>query len=162
MFCGTSSETTTSVRANANTASLNASSRLTGWDRAGIRADSTITGAILRRVTRFLVFTLALFSAAMPAVQQPASGQKTTILRPARVFDGDRLQDNWQVVVRGQRIDAAGPVGAAGPTDAAVVDLPGLTLMPGLIDAHSHVLLHAYNEASWNDQVLLEAEALRV
>ncbi len=44
---------------------------------------------------------------------------------------------------------------------AEKVDLNGLTLMPGLIDAHSHVLLHPYNETGWNDQVLKETWAER-
>ncbi|MDH4074233.1 MAG: amidohydrolase family protein, partial [Gammaproteobacteria bacterium] len=56
--------------------------------------------------------------------------------------------------------------GAAGGFDAAeagrVVDLGGTTLLPGLIEGHSHVLLHPYNETSWNDQVLVESEAERV
>ena len=43
-----------------------------------------------------------------------------------------------------------------------MIELPGATLLPGLIDAHTHVLLHPYNEAVWNDQVLKEALALRV
>jgi imidazolonepropionase-like amidohydrolase len=46
--------------------------------------------------------------------------------------------------------------------DAHVIDLPGTTLLPGLIDAHTHVLLHPYDEALWDDQVLKEALALRV
>jgi imidazolonepropionase-like amidohydrolase len=33
--------------------------------------------------------------------------------------------------------------------------------MPGLIEGHSHVLLHPYNETSWNDQVLREPLGLR-
>ena len=36
-----------------------------------------------------------------------------------------------------------------------------MTLLPGLIEAHTHVLLHAYNETTWNDQVLKESEAYR-
>src|SRR5207245_89048 len=42
------------------------------------------------------------------------------------------------------------------------IDLPGTTLMPGLVEGHSHVLLHAYNETSWTDQVSREGLALRV
>ena len=58
----------------------------------------------------------------------------------------------------GQRIEAAGPASSiTAPAGADTIDLPGATLMPGLIEAHSHVLLHAYNETSWNDQVLKEA-----
>jgi imidazolonepropionase-like amidohydrolase/photosystem II stability/assembly factor-like uncharacterized protein len=87
----------------------------------------------------------------------------TYLLRPARVFDGEAVHEGWAVLVRGQRIEAAGPAaGIALPSGAEAIDLPAATLLPGLIDAHSHVLLHAYNEAPWNDQVLLEAESLRV
>jgi imidazolonepropionase-like amidohydrolase len=89
----------------------------------------------------------------------------TYILKPARIFDGDtaQLRDNWAVRVRGERIDAVGPaseLSAAG--EITTLELPGMTLMPGLIEAHSHVLLHPYNETSWDDQVLHEAQALRV
>ena len=45
---------------------------------------------------------------------------------------------------------------------ARIVDLPGLTLIPGMIEAHGHVLLHPYNEAPWEDQVLRESASLRV
>ena len=83
-----------------------------------------------------------------------------TILRPARVFDGDTMHEGWVVRVRGERIDTVGPPSSvAGP--GAVIDLPGQTLIPGLIEGHSHVLLHAYNETSWNDQVLKEPLGLR-
>ena len=85
------------------------------------------------------------------------------MLKPARVFDGEAMHDGWTVVVRGQRIEAAGPASATtAPAGAETIDLPDTTLMPGLIEAHSHVLLHAYNETPWNDQVLKEAESLRV
>jgi imidazolonepropionase-like amidohydrolase len=67
------------------------------------------------------------------------------------------------VVVRGQRIVAAGPPDQAKvPDNARVIDLPGATLLPGLIEAHSHLFLHPYNEAPWDDQVLKEPLALRV
>jgi imidazolonepropionase-like amidohydrolase len=86
-------------------------------------------------------------------------------LRPAQVWDGVALQahEGWVVVVRGERIEAAGPAGEVQtPTDGRIIELPGMTLLPGLIDAHTHVLLHPYNEALWDDQVLKEPLALRV
>jgi imidazolonepropionase-like amidohydrolase len=43
-----------------------------------------------------------------------------------------------------------------------VIEAPGATLMPGLIEAHSHALLHPYNETPWNDQVAREHLSLRV
>ena len=93
-------------------------------------------------------------------VGEPAT-ERVTILRPARVFDGDNMHEGWVVRVRGRRIDAAGPAAALAVPGAASIDLPGLTLLPGLIEGHSHVLLHPYNETSWNDQVLREPLALR-
>jgi imidazolonepropionase-like amidohydrolase len=90
---------------------------------------------------------------------QPAS----IVLQPDRVFDGERSQQGWVVVVRGDRIEAAGPAASTtAPAGARTIALPGTTLLPGLIEGHSHLLLHPYNETSWNDQVLREALALRV
>ncbi|MGD0992197.1 MAG: amidohydrolase family protein [Gemmatimonadales bacterium] len=94
-------------------------------------------------------------------VQPPAS----VVLVPARVFDGTtlQLQSGWEVVVTGDRIVAAGPAGSVTrPAGARVIQLRGLTLMPGMIEGHSHLLLHPYNETSWDDQVLKEPLALRI
>jgi imidazolonepropionase-like amidohydrolase len=85
------------------------------------------------------------------------------VLEPSRVFDGESLHSGWRVVVRGERIEAAGPAsGVPAPPGAERLELQDATLLPGLIEAHSHVLLHAYDEASWNDQVLKEPRSLRV
>jgi imidazolonepropionase-like amidohydrolase len=87
------------------------------------------------------------------------------LLRPARVFDGvgPGVREGVVVLVRGERIEAVGPPAQVGvPRDAQVIDLPGLTLLPGLIDAHSHVLLHPYNETPWDEQVLRESLGERV
>jgi imidazolonepropionase-like amidohydrolase len=81
------------------------------------------------------------------------------------VWDGvdNQPHDGWAVLVRGDKIEAVGPRGQLTvPGDATTIDLPGTTLMPGLIEAHSHLLLHPYNETPWDDQVLHEALALRV
>src|ERR1041384_1934060 len=69
------------------------------------------------------------------------------LLKPAHIFDGEsaQLHDNWGVLVRGEKIEAVGSASdVKAPADAKVIDLPGLTLMPGLIEAHSHILLHPY------------------
>ena len=85
------------------------------------------------------------------------------VLKPARVFDGVAMHDDWIVVVRGKKIEAAGPADkTAIPKGAGVIDLPKTTLLPGLIDAHTHLLLHPYKEASWDDQVLKQPLSLRV
>src|SRR5215207_7997423 len=92
----------------------------------------------------------------------PAGDAALTVLRPARVFDGDTMHEGWAVRVRGDRIEAAGPAAGVGAAGATNVDLPGTTLMPGMVEGHSHVLLHPYNETSWNDQVLHESLGLRI
>jgi imidazolonepropionase-like amidohydrolase len=95
---------------------------------------------------------------------QQGSSDGPVVLRPARVFDGSgETHEGWVVVVRGAKIEAAGPsADVKVPDGARAIDLPKMTLLPGLIDAHTHVLLHPYNETSWDDQVLKEALALRV
>jgi imidazolonepropionase-like amidohydrolase len=88
-----------------------------------------------------------------------------TLLVPDRVWNAvdDAPHDGWAVLVRGDRIEAVGPRAQVNaPADAKTINLPGTTLLPGLIEGHSHLLLHPYNETSWNDQVLHEPLALRV
>jgi imidazolonepropionase-like amidohydrolase len=90
-----------------------------------------------------------------------AFAQDVIVLKPARVFDGDISHDAWAVRVRGNRIESAGPAASIDAANAKVIDLPGATLLPGLVEGHSHILLHPYNETPWNDQVLHEGLALR-
>src|SRR5881296_242781 len=114
-----------------------------------------------QKAPKIFLCLLCLFVATVAQTPAPPS----YVLRPARVFDGEsaQLHDGWVVVVRGEKIDAAGPATTVRiPAGARSIDLPGLTLMPGLIDAHSHVLLHPYSETSWNDQVAHEPLALRI
>ena len=107
-------------------------------------------------LARGIRFLLALLPAAALA---QATG--VLVLKPSRVFDGEMTHENWAVRVRGDRIEAAGPTGTVDATNAKVVDLHGATLMPGLVEGHSHILLHPYNEATWDDQVAREGLALR-
>lgn len=101
---------------------------------------------------------LALLAATAAAPAEPAA-QTPILLRPARVFDGATMHAGWRVLVKGDRIVAAGSdLAAAG---AREIDLPDATLLPGLIEGHSHLFLHPYNETSWDDQVLHESVALR-
>ncbi len=85
-----------------------------------------------------------------------------TLLRPDRVFDGKTVHDNWVVLVKGTTIAFAGKEGDLKPLSYTTeINLTGMTLMPGLIEGHSHLLLHPYNETSWNDQVLKESPVER-
>ena len=91
-----------------------------------------------------------------------ANAQDTLILlKPARVFDGNIMHPNWQVLVQKDRIVAVGE-NLKTNQPIKIIDLPNTTLLPGLIEGHSHLLLHPYNETTWNDQVLQESRAERI
>lgn len=107
---------------------------------------------------RFTIFASALLATTGASAAAPAP--RSVLLHPAAVFDGETLHPGWSVLVTGDRIAAAGPQIAA-PAGAETIELPGETLIPGLIDAHVHLFLHPYNETSWDDQVLKEPLALR-
>ena len=100
----------------------------------------------------------------VPAQGAPPAPARVLVLEPDAVFDGttEAPHRGWVVVVRGDRIAAAGPRAAVTvPAGAERIALPGTTLLPGLSDLHSHVLLHPYDETPWNDQVLRESLSLR-
>jgi imidazolonepropionase-like amidohydrolase len=108
----------------------------------------------LLRTSALMAVTLALM--APPSV---LVAQVETLLRPDRVFDGRESHQGWAVRVRDGLIVEVGP--GLSSDGARVLKLPGTTLLPGLIEGHSHVLLHPYNETSWTDQVLQESLAER-
>lgn len=97
--------------------------------------------------------------------QQATPDSAAALLVPARVFDASAgtTHEGWVVLVRGARITAVGPrATVAAPPGTREIILSGMTLLPGLIDAHSHLFLHPYAETPWADQVLKEPLALRV
>lgn len=106
---------------------------------------------------RAMVAMLCITVLAAATAAQPAQ-----LLKPDAVFDGINpvLHRGWSVLVVGNRIEAAGP-NLAVAAGTVVIDLPGTTLMPGMIEGHSHLFLHPYDETSWDDQVLRESVALR-
>jgi imidazolonepropionase-like amidohydrolase len=106
---------------------------------------------------------LAVAAACSFSISLVAQSAPNLVLQPDRVFDGEAMHAGWTVIVRGDRIEAAGPAASTpAPAGARTIALPGTTLLPGLIEGHSHLLLHPYNETTWNDQVLREPLALRV
>ena len=124
-----------------------------------------VPGRRRRLVPLVLLAGLGWAAAAAPAAPPAAPGaEPSVLLRPARVFDGagEQVHEGWVVVVTGREIAAVGPAERVTvPPGARTIDLPGGTLLPGLIDAHSHVFLHPYDEALWDDQVLKEPLAYR-
>ena len=105
-----------------------------------------------KRVTKTLLL-LTLGAAVLPAL-----AQSSILVTPERLWTGQGgAQRGWSVLVSQGKITALGPTAQlAVPSDAERIALPGKTLIPGLIDLHSHVLLHPYNETSWDDQVMKE------
>src|SRR5882757_3844235 len=108
------------------------------------------------------ILSILAMIAFLPLLVQAQSQPRDTfyLLKPARVFDGEQLHEGWQVLVKNDRIAAAGPAIAA-PAGCTTIILGGCTLLPGLIEGHSHLFLHPYNETTWNDQVLKESRAER-
>jgi len=111
-------------------------------------------------VRAFSTLLLAIATAAAGAADtSQAATDQAILLRPERVWtgDGDAAHAGWVVLVRNGAIAAVGPrEKVEAPADARQIDLPGATLVPGLIDLHAHLFLHPYNETLWNDQVLKE------
>jgi len=100
----------------------------------------------------FLVHVIVSFS-------QPPD--KYILLKPDRVFDGESMQTGWVVLVKNNKIEQAGAMMFKLPAGTEIIELKGMTLLPGLIEGHSHLFLHPYNETSWDDQVLKESRAER-
>ncbi|WP_243040011.1 metal-dependent hydrolase family protein [Dyella sedimenti] len=100
----------------------------------------------------------------MAGTASAAAPQGDTLLVPARVWtaEGDAAHGGWAVLVHDGAIAAVGPEsGIQAPAGTRRIALPGTTLTPGLVDLHSHLFLHPYNETLWNDQVLKEAQDYR-
>jgi len=110
------------------------------------------------------VFLLALsLIIDLPSFGQPVRQNRPVLLRPDRVFDGEQMHAGWEVLVSGRMIEAIGAPGSIKiPEGTVILDLKGSTLLPGLIEGHSHLFLHPYNEVPWNLQVLKESRAERV
>jgi imidazolonepropionase-like amidohydrolase len=110
-----------------------------------------------------ILFALLLCAAAADAADPKPAPKPTVLLQPDRVWTGEgTAHAGWAVLVRDGAIVAVGDAKTLDvPADAQRLALPGTTLVPGLIDLHSHVFLHPYDETPWNDQVLKESEAER-
>lgn len=91
--------------------------------------------------------------------------QKSYLLRPDRIFDGQEIHEDWAVLIVNDKIAAVGETKAVNSNSATsnveIIDLKGCTLLPGFIEGHSHLFLHPYNETTWDDQVLKESRSLR-
>lgn len=126
---------------------------------------------LVRSLGASLTFALAIAltppatAHAQMQLRDTTNSAGNTLLVPDRVFDAatGAVHPGWVVLVQGERIVAVGPrASISAPLGTTELPLAGTTLIPGLIDAHSHLLLHPYNETPWDDQVLKEPLALRI
>lgn len=108
---------------------------------------------------RKLLITLSCFFLQSSLFAQ--QGDKYILLKPDKVFDGEQFHTGWVVLVKNNYIEAAGAMNFKLPAGTQIIELKGTTLLPGLIEGHSHLFLHPYNETSWDDQVLKESRAER-
>ncbi len=106
---------------------------------------------IILLLSSFLILSLSVI----------AQSDSFYLFKPDRVFDGENMHEGWVVLVHGNRIEQAGSMMFKLPANTRVIELKGATLLPGLIEGHSHLFLHPYNETSWNDQVMKESRAER-
>ena len=109
----------------------------------------------MRKIFSLIAFLLAF------VICEAQQADKYILLKPDRVFDGEQMHTNWIVLVKNKKIEAAGTMTFKLPAGTEIIELKGMTLLPGLIEGHSHLFLHPYNEVPWNDQVLKESRSER-
>ena len=113
----------------------------------------------MKRVLFLLAMCLVMMcvGVAQPPVSHPL------LLEPAQVWTaGEPVHSGWVVLIDGDQIKAVGPkANVTAPADAEHIALPGMTVLPGLMDLHSHIFLHPYNEKLWDLQVLTEPPMYR-
>ncbi|MFZ9980416.1 MAG: amidohydrolase family protein [Cyclobacteriaceae bacterium] len=103
-----------------------------------------------------------IFAACLLMYSSWCAGQETYYLTAERVFDGDQMQKDWAVIVRAGKILQAGPKNTVRqPAGSILITRPNSTLIPGLIEGHSHLLLYPYNITDWDTQVLKETDTYR-
>jgi imidazolonepropionase-like amidohydrolase len=98
--------------------------------------EQTVRNLRVRRPSGGLIPVLATMVGLMVAATAAGAGD-VLVFRDVRVFDGARVMPSATVVVRGDRIDRV-DASAPTPDGATVVDGKGKTLLPGLIDGHTH------------------------
>lgn len=91
-----------------------------------------------------------------------AQSNEYKLIRAKMVFDGTEFSTGKVVLIQGDKIIAFDEEANLDiPEGCQIINYPNGTLMPGMIEGHSHLLLHPYNETPWTDQVLKESHAER-
>jgi imidazolonepropionase-like amidohydrolase len=105
-------------------------------------------------------FAAGQFGPTVDDTSSQADASRVIALRAGRLFDGksDRLLEDQVIVIRGDRIAEVGPAGRVSiPAGAEVIDLRRATVLPGLIDAHTHLFLTGESEGRYDEQLLKES-----
>jgi imidazolonepropionase-like amidohydrolase len=117
---------------------------------------------------KYLVLVLILFLTAIIAESQNRPGNpaaQLTVIRAGTLIDGssDAARKNQLIFVRGERIESVADASAAIPAGARIIDLSTSTVLPGLIDAHTHIFLWGENpdKGGYDANILKAGIALR-
>src|SRR5713101_4440227 len=116
---------------------------------------------------RFALFaTLAIATPAWAQASRTAQAAPPVLIKAGRLIDGrsDAPQSGVGILIEGDRIKAVGPLAQVQgqAKGARVIDLSQMTVLPGLIDAHTHLLLQGDPTAqSYNEQLLYQSTPYR-
>ena len=111
---------------------------------------------------KFWISILSFFSFYISQAQTATKPIEAVLIKAAKIFDGENMRENvWVLVKDNVIVEVGAPQSFAVPAQARIVDLKDKMLLPGLIEGHSHLFLHPYNETKWDDQVLKESRAER-
>src|SRR5437588_7861773 len=122
----------------------------------------------MKRITFASILTTILVAAAVATPAQspaPASNNHLTVIRAGALLDGtsDSPRKNQLIFIRGNRIEKVSDSAAQIPSDATVIDLSSATVLPGLIDSHTHIFLWGEDPAKggYDENILKAGIALR-
>src|SRR5437588_6323668 len=122
----------------------------------------------MKRITFASILTTILVAAAVATPAQspaPASNNHLTVIRAGALLDGtsDSPRKNQLIFIRGNRIEKVSDSAAQIPSDATVMDLSSATVLPGMIDSHTHIFLWGEDPAKggYDENILKAGVALR-